>query len=128
MTYSSRLEEHAKKIGRSTRIALVGAGQMGRGFGNQLGHMVGISLSVVIDIEPERIKVVYADLGITDIVFSDDKDVLSQAILAGKHAGTSNWKIVSELPVDFVIEGTGIPEIGAHINIPHYWPRKMWRY
>ena len=116
MTYSSRLEEHAKKIGRSTRIALVGAGQMGRGLGNQLGHMVGISLSVVIDIEPERIKAVYADLGITDIVFSDDKDVLSQAILAGKHTGTSNWKIVSELPVDVVIEGTGIPDIGAHVT------------
>lgn len=116
MTYSTRLEEHARKIGRSTRIALVGAGQMGRGFGNQLGHMVGISLSVVIDIEPERIKVVYADLGITDIVFSDDKDVLSQAILAGKHTGTSNWKIVSELPVDIVIEGTGIPDIGAHVT------------
>ena len=116
MTYSSRLEEHAKKIGRSTRIALVGAGQMGRGFGNQLGHMVGISLSVVIDIEPERIKAVYADLGITDIVFSDDKDVLSQAILAGKHTGTSNWKIVSELPVEVVIEGTGIPDIGAHVT------------
>ncbi len=116
MTYSARLEEHARKIGRSTRIALVGAGQMGRGFGNQLGHMVGISLSVVIDIEPERIKVVYADLGITDIVFSDDKDVLSQAILAGKHTGTSNWKIVSELPVDVVIEGTGIPDIGAHVT------------
>ena len=70
MSYSTRLREHAKKIGRDTRIALVGAGQMGRGFGNQLGHMDGIALSVVIDIDPERIKIVYADLGITDIVFS----------------------------------------------------------
>ncbi|MEN9927507.1 MAG: hypothetical protein RJB27_583, partial [Actinomycetota bacterium] len=89
---------------------------MGRGFGNQLGHMDGIALSVVIDIDPERIKIVYADLGITDIVFSDDKDVLSQAILAGKHTGTSNSEIVSELPVDVVVEGTGIPDIGARIT------------
>ena len=116
MTYSARLAAHAQEIGRDTRIALVGAGQMGRGFGNQLGHMVGISLAVVVDIDAERIKIVYADLGISEIVFSDDKDVLAQAILAGKPAGTSNWQIVSELPVDLVIEGTGIPDIGAHIT------------
>ena len=116
MSYSTRLQEHAKKIGRDTRIALVGAGQMGRGFGNQLGHMNGISLSVVIDIDPERIKIVYADLGITDIIFSDDKAILSEAIAAGKYAGTSNSEIVSELPVDIVIESTGIPEIGARIT------------
>jgi predicted homoserine dehydrogenase-like protein len=116
MSYSSRLAAHAIKIGRDTRIALVGAGQMGRGFGNQLGHMVGISISVVVDIDHERIKVVYADLGITDIVFSDDVAVLSEAILAGKSTGTSNWEIVSSLPVDVVIEGTGIPDIGAQIT------------
>ena len=89
---------------------------MGRGFGNQLGHMDGISLSVVIDIDPERIKVVYADLGITDIVFSDDVAVLSKAILDGKHTGTANSEIIAQLPVDVVIEGTGIPEIGARIT------------
>jgi len=116
VSYSTRLREHAEKIGRDTRIALVGAGQMGRGFGNQLGHMDGIALSVVIDIDPERIKIVYADLGITEIVFSDDKDVLSKAILEGKHTGTSNSEIVSELPVDVVVEGTGIPDIGARIT------------
>jgi len=116
VSYSTRLREHAKKIGRDTRIALVGAGQMGRGFGNQLGHMDGISLSVVIDIDPERIKVVYADLGITDIVFSDDVAVLSKAILDGKHTGTANSEIIAQLPVDVVIEGTGIPEIGARIT------------
>jgi predicted homoserine dehydrogenase-like protein len=71
VSYSTRLREHAKKIGRDTRIALVGAGQMGRGFGNQLGHMDGIALSVVIDIDPERIKIVYADLGLSLIHISE---------------------------------------------------------
>ena len=49
VTYTSRLRDHAVKIGRDTRIALVGAGQMGRGFGNQLGRKEGISLSIIID-------------------------------------------------------------------------------
>jgi predicted homoserine dehydrogenase-like protein len=73
-------------------------------------------LSIIIDTDLERVKVVYADLGITDIVFSDDKAVLSQAILAGKHTGSTDATLVSELPVDLVVEGTGIPDIGAQIT------------
>jgi predicted homoserine dehydrogenase-like protein len=116
VTYTSRLRDHALKIGRDTRIALVGAGQMGRGFGNQLGRKEGISLSIIIDTDLERVKVVYADLGITDVVFSEDKEVLSKAILDGKHTGSTNANLVSELPVDLVVEGTGVPDIGAQIT------------
>lgn len=116
MSYSIRLADHAKKIGRDTRIALVGAGQMGRGFGNQLGHMSGISLSIVIDIDPARIHTVYSDLGISDVIISDDLKVLTDAILAGRHTGTSNSELVSQLPVDVVIEATGVPDIGARVT------------
>lgn len=107
---------HANKLGRNTRVALVGAGQMGRGFGNQLGQMDGITLSVIIDINRERIESVYADLGIKDIVFSEEIDVLSKAILEGRRTGTSNSEIVATLPVDVVVEGTGVPEIGARVT------------
>ena len=116
VTYTSRLRDHAQKIGRDTRIALVGAGQMGRGFGNQLGRKEGISLSIIIDTDLERVKVVYADLGITEIVVSDDKDVLAKAILEGKHTASTDATLVSQLPVDLVVEGTGVPDIGAQIT------------
>ncbi len=89
---------------------------MGRGFGNQLGQMDGITLSVIIDINRERIESVYADLGIKDIVFSEEIDVLSKAILEGRRTGTSNSEIVATLPVDVVVEGTGVPEIGARVT------------
>lgn len=115
MSYSTRLKEHARKIGRDSRVALVGAGQMGRGFGNQLGHMDGISLSIVIDIDLERIKTLYADLGISEIVLSEDREVLTRAIAEGRHAAATNPAIVSELPIDLVVEATGIPEIGAQV-------------
>ena len=116
MSYSLRLAEHAKKQGRNTRIALVGAGQMGRGFGNQLGHMTGITLSVVIDIDPARINTVYTDIGISDIVISDNLKILTAAILAGKYTGTSNSELVSQLPIDVVVEATGVPDIGARVT------------
>jgi predicted homoserine dehydrogenase-like protein len=88
---------------------------MGRGFGNQLGHMDGISLSIVIDIDLERIKTLYADLGISEIVLSEDREVLTRAIAEGRHAAATNPAIVSELPIDLVVEATGIPEIGAQV-------------
>lgn len=115
MSYSIRLKEHAKKIGRDSRVALVGAGQMGRGFGNQLGHLDGISLSIVIDIDLERIKTLYADLGISELVLSEDREVLTRAIAEGRPAAATNPAIVSELPIDLVVEATGIPEIGAQV-------------
>lgn len=116
MSYSIRLADHAKKQGRDSRIALVGAGQMGRGFGNQLNHMNGISLSIVIDIDPGRIQTLYSDLGITEVVISDDLQVLTDAIMAGKHTGSSNSELVSQLPVDVVVEATGVPDIGARVT------------
>jgi len=88
---------------------------MGRGFGNQLGHMDGISLSIVIDIDLEKIKTLYADLGISELVLSDDREVLTRAIAEGRHAAATNPAIVSELPIDLVVEATGIPEIGAQV-------------
>ena len=89
---------------------------MGRGFGNQLGHMTGITLSVVIDIDPARINTVYTDIGISDIVISDDLKILTAAILAGKYTGTSNSELVSQLPIDVVVEATGVPDIGARVT------------
>lgn len=88
---------------------------MGRGFGNQLGHMDGISLSIVIDIDLERIKTLYADLGISELVLSEDREVLTRAIAEGRPAAATNPAIVSELPIDLVVEATGIPEIGAQV-------------
>jgi predicted homoserine dehydrogenase-like protein len=116
MSYSQRLRDHAKSRGRNSRVALVGAGQMGRGFGNQLGNIDGISLSIVSDIDPERIKSVFADLSVADVLITDDPVELVRAIHEGKPAGTTNSNLVPELPVDLVVEATGIPEIGARIT------------
>jgi len=53
VSYSTRLREHAKKIGRDTRIALVGAGQMGNGIAHvfaQQGYPVNL-----IDVKQEAL-------------------------------------------------------------------------
>src|SRR5487761_2237070 len=115
MAYSQRLQDHAKTLGRDVRVALVGAGQMGRGFGYQIFRMPGLSLALVVDIDPDRIRSLFNDIGIRDVVISTDPKVLSDAILSGKPAGTTTTEFIAELPYDIVVEATGIPDTGAQV-------------
>ncbi len=116
MAYSSKLKAHAEKLGRDVKIALVGAGQMGHGFGCQVDRMPGLTVSLVIDIDPARIMALYADLGENNPVISTDQNEIAAAISAGKRVGTTTSAFLSELPIDFVVEATGVPEIGAQIT------------
>lgn len=115
MAYSQRLQEHAKTLGRDIRVALVGAGQMGRGFGYQVFRMPGLSLALVVDVDPDRIRSLFNDMGIKDVVISTDYKILSDAILAGKATGTTTTEFIADLPYDIVVEATGVPEVGAHV-------------
>jgi predicted homoserine dehydrogenase-like protein len=114
MQYREQLKVLAKAQGRDFRIALVGAGQMGRGFASQ-SHRMGLAVAVISDIDPARIKQAYADLKLGEPVISVDVTELNAAIEAGKPAGTTDANLISQLNVDVVVEATGVPEIGAKV-------------
>lgn len=116
MEYRARLEELARKQGRNSRIAMVGAGQMGRGFANQAHSMGGIDVAVVADVDPARINQAFADLGLGEAIISEDVAELNSAIAAGKPAGTTDAFLVAQLDVDVVVEATGVPEVGARVT------------
>lgn len=114
MQYREQLKVLAKAQGRDFRIALVGAGQMGRGFASQ-SHRMGLAVAVISDIDPARIKQAYADLKLGEPVISVDVAELNAAIEAGKPVGTTDANLISQLNVDVVVEATGVPEIGAKV-------------
>ncbi|MCX6430040.1 MAG: SAF domain-containing protein [Actinobacteria bacterium] len=116
MAYSQRLENHAKVLGRDVRVAIVGAGQMGRGFGGQISRMPGLALALVVDIDADRIRALFNDIGIRDVVISTDPKILIDAMEAGKAAGTTTTEFIAELPFDVVVEATGVPDIGARVT------------
>ena len=115
MQYRELLNDLAAKQGRRSRIALVGAGQMGRGFASQ-SHRLGLEVSVIADVDPARIKQAYADLKLKEPIISDDVDQLNKAINSGQPAGTLDSKLIALLDVDVVVEATGVPEIGAQVS------------
>lgn len=114
MQYRAELKKLAQAQGRDFRIALVGAGQMGRGFASQ-SHRMGLSVAVIADIDPARIQQAYHDLKLGEAVISSDVAELNQAIESGKPAGTTAAEIIPQLNVDVVVEATGVPEIGAKV-------------
>lgn len=114
MQYRHKLAELAVKQGRPFRIALVGAGQMGRGFAAQ-AHRLGLSVAAVADIAPDRINQAFYDLGHPAPTISSDAADLNKRIAAGQPVGTTDASIVPLLDVDVVVEATGVAAIGAEI-------------
>ena len=114
MQYRHKLAELAVKQGRPFRIALVGAGQMGRGFAAQ-AHRLGLSVAAVADIAPDRINQAFHDLGHPAPTISSDVADLNRRIAAGQPVGTTDAAIIPQLDVDVVVEATGVAAIGADI-------------
>jgi len=115
MAVSQRLLDLANKRGHDVRVALVGAGQMGHGFGCQVERMDGLKLSLVVDIDTSRIESLFKDIGAKDFIISDDQAVVTSALLAGQAVGTTKIDFLAELPFDIVVEATGMPDIGAQV-------------
>lgn len=108
------LEEQGKKI----NIGIVGAGQMGRGMVSQMFCMKGIRPVIISDLDVERAKQAYELAGIKteDITFASKPSEAEMSIQKGKYVITDNLDVVTKsIPVDVVIDATGVPETGARI-------------
>ncbi|MGP3915926.1 NAD(P)H-dependent oxidoreductase [Nonomuraea sp. 10N515B] len=114
MAYLERLAERARSS-RPIRIGLVGAGQMGTGFIAQVGRMPGMEIAAVADIEPDRAVSAYRKAGRIDPLLSDDADRLSEAVEDGRPVVTDDAELLVRLPVDIVVEASGVPEVAARI-------------
>ncbi len=116
MNYSSRLEARESELGRPVRVALVGAGQMGQGFAAQLLRMPGVNLSAVLDVDLDRARDALKQTGrsISDAEGLDDQ---LTAIEEGQSVALVGTEALASLPVDVVVEATGVPDVGAKVAL-----------
>lgn len=119
MSYRDRLGQRVRDTGRPVRIALVGAGQMGRGFAVQVARMRGMEVSVIADSIPGRAEEAYRLAGRTDACTDGDGDVdvLAERIEAGIPVATTSAALAAALPVDILVEATGVPDVGAQVAL-----------
>lgn len=113
-TKLKELDEQGKKI----RAGIVGAGQMGRGMVSQMFCMKGILPAIISDIDIERAKNAYLLAGISsdDIAIANKAVEAETAIQKGKYVITEDFNVItSTLPIDVVLDLTGVPDVGARI-------------
>lgn len=116
MSYRARLQHRLDETGRPLRVGLVGAGQMGRGFAAQLLKMPGISLSAVFDVDRARAEEAFGQAGITASA-AVDVDKAIHAIENGESVAMGGVEEVGALPLDILVEATGVPDVGARTAI-----------
>jgi predicted homoserine dehydrogenase-like protein len=117
LAYRERLLERERTTGRPVRVGLVGAGQMGRGFVAQVRRISGMEVVAVADLDLQRATGALHAAGIEHVATGDDLDELTSVVADGGTVAVTDHTLATALPVDMVIDATGVPEIGAEVAL-----------
>lgn len=105
--------------GRPIRVALVGAGFMGRGLVNQIVNSVpGMDVVAIVARRPEQGVRAYTEAGLSGVVEVDGPAALARAAASGTPAVTADHRVaVASDAVDVVVDVTGAVEYGARVAL-----------
>ncbi len=109
-----RLGRHAEEKG-NTPIAVVGAGYVGTGVIHSIAQSPGMTPAIVVNRNTDRAIAALTQLGVdaASIVVSEDVAELAGAIRSGVPAITTHASLITELPIDIVVEVTGALDYGT---------------
>lgn len=113
--------------GKSIRVGLVGAGQMGKGMVSQMILMRGMIPSLVADINIENALESYTLAGIDKkaVVMAKNLSQVNKGIEDGKYVATDNAELVAQANlIDVVVDATGVPDVGAKIAMDAIFNKK----
>jgi predicted homoserine dehydrogenase-like protein len=116
MSYRDRMQAREAELGRPLRVGLVGAGQMGRGLAAQLLRVPGVTLSAVLDVQRERAQEALTQSGLT-VSSAETTDKAVVAIQNGESVALGGIDELGALPLDVVVEATGVPDVGARVAL-----------
>ena len=111
-----RLEEQDKPI----RMAVIGAGQMGRGMVSQVVLMKGMIPSIVADIQLDNARnaLLHAGIPEEEIKIATTGAQASDYIKAGKYVITEDADVaVAADGIPCIVDATGVTEIGARLAV-----------
>jgi predicted homoserine dehydrogenase-like protein len=105
------------EAGNPIRVALVGAGFMGRGFVNQVVNSVpGMEIAAICNRTVANAERAFTEAGVGAWEVVDDAEGLDRALARGLPVITSDHRAVCEsTSLDAIVEATGNVEYGAHV-------------
>jgi predicted homoserine dehydrogenase-like protein len=109
------LEEEEMPI----RVGIVGAGRMGTGVACQISRMKGMRAAILADIQLENAIAAFKLCGVKakDVEVTDDLKRAQLAILEGRVVATREKGLITQAPIDAIVEATGVPEVGAMVAL-----------
>lgn len=115
MSYSQRLLARERSVGRPVRVGVVGAGQMGSGLVAQINRVPGLFMSAVADIDVTRAERALAGAGCDRVTTTDDLTDAAAVIEAGESVAISDGLALTRLPLDVIVEVSGVPDVAAEV-------------
>ena len=100
---------------RIVRAGLIGSGHYGTAVITQARYIPLLEIPIVADVDPQAARLAYHHAGITDdeIVVCDSRAAAMRAMESGKFVITEDPILLMDIPIDIVVESTGVPEVGA---------------
>ncbi len=110
------LQERATQ-GRPLRVAMVGAGFMGRGIAKQIvSSTPGMRLVGIANRTPEHAERAFAEAGVEDVARASTAAQLERAVAGGRAVVTDDPLLLARADaVEALIEVTGAVEYAAHV-------------
>ncbi|MDR7543856.1 MAG: 3-hydroxyacyl-CoA dehydrogenase NAD-binding domain-containing protein [Armatimonadota bacterium] len=125
MLVDTALEQRYRE-GQPIRVALVGAGYMGRGIALQIVSAVpGLRLVAIANRTVSEAERAYRQAGVERIKHVDDPGALERAIASGQYAVTRDPHLLAEAKgIDALIEATGEVEFATRVVVGALQRRK----
>ena len=100
---------------RTVRAGLIGSGHYGTAVITQARYIPLLEIPIVADVDPQAARLAYHHAGITDddIALCDNRSEAIRAIESGKFVITEDPMLLMDMPIDVIVESTGVPEAGA---------------
>lgn len=105
------------EAGNPVKVAMIGAGFMGRGIANQIINSVpGMELVAIYSRQIDAAKHAYTEAGIENLQVVTSVTELEDAIAKHKYAVTEDAFLLCQAEgIDAIVEVTGAVEFGAHV-------------
>lgn len=119
MIIVDRALEKRQREDNPVRVAMIGAGFMGRGIALQIQNSVpGMELVAISNRHLDGAKRAYQEAGVEEFRAVETRSQLEEAVARRHYAVTEDAMIVCEAEgIDAVIEVTGAVEFGAHVAL-----------
>ena len=100
---------------RTVRAGLIGSGHYGTAVITQARYIPLLEIPAIADLDPQAARIAYHHAGITDddIALCDNRSDAIRAIESGKFVVVEDPMLLMDMPIDVIVESTGVPEAGA---------------